>query len=226
MKPPCPRVLGLPAAFNGAVEARIRRIAGEVGAPRAPPCRASNVFVLVTDQPQQLLDAVDRKRPRMLGFHYAAQTERLTTFKGPIQAWYVTATGGRYQSTAVLDEEFIQTPGGRAGSRLSAGVTSRFEAVLIIVDVTQVAGQPIGKIAEGVAMLSLARSPVTEKCRELATILDALRADCASSADLDGLSTADKAYLVGLYQSDAELLRSRQKSTVARSVRRQLEAER
>ncbi|MET0272997.1 MAG: hypothetical protein ABW360_08405 [Phenylobacterium sp.] len=222
MTTPCPRVLGLPGDLNAIVEARIRRIASEVGAPGSPPCGANNLFVLATDQPQKLVDAIQRQRPRMLGFHYAAQTKRLTTFKGPVQAWYVTATGRRDESTAVIDEASIQMPGGSAGSRLSAGITSRFEAVLIVVDAARVPDQSIDRLADAIAMLGLARAPMTDGCRDLATILDALE-DCESSVGLNGLSAADHAYLVGLYGSNPELSPSLQKSAVRASVRRDLD---
>lgn len=218
---PCSKVMGLPDEFDGFIRTRIDTLADEVGAPKATAaCGQNNVLVVFTTEPQKLVDFISRRRSELLGFHYAAQTKRLTTFKGPIQAWYVTATVAGY--THYLDEEFSPMPGGGAGSRLSAGLSSALDAVLIIVDSGKVAGQPIGRIADDVAMLTLARSPVSRGCRELPTILDALKPDCAPSASLETLADADRAYLKGLYSADPRQFVQLQKSEIASSVAREL----
>jgi hypothetical protein len=224
MTPPCAKAMGLPDAFDAFVVARIASLADEVGAPKAPsPCRTNDVLVVFTTEPQKLLDFIGRRRSELLGFHYAAQTKRLTTFRGPVQAWYVTATvAGRVH---YIDEEFQPMPGGGAGSRLSAGLASAFEAVLVIVDASKIAGQPIGRIADDVAMLTLARSPVSQACRDLPTILDALKPDCASSAEIDGLTGSDLAYLKGPYSADPTQFLNLQKSDIATSVAHNLEGQ-
>jgi len=229
---PCPRVLGLEAAgFSAFVEARITSVAEAARAPTRPKCRAANIFVLFTDQPQQLVDAVARKRALMLGFHFASQTRELTRFQGPVQAWYVTASGAREHATARLDEEFepaqgglaglSRLQGGRAGSRLTSGFVSHFEAVMVVVDRTRVSGQPIGRVADQIAVRSLARSRPAEGCQPLATILDSLKPDCPASAALEGLSSADAAYIKALYSADPTDYQ--QRGEIVRQMNRELE---
>ena len=223
MTQPCPQAIGLPDAFDRYVEARITAIAGEVGAPPAKAaCRANNIFVLFTDKPQQVVDAVEQRRAWLLGFHYAAQTRRLTRFEGPIQAWYATATGGRAPVTAELDEEFRQMPGGAVGSRISEGLASHIVAVLVVVDSSRVGGQSIGRIAEEIALLSLARAPGQDDCHALPTILDARKEACPQSAALDVLSDADRAYLKALYAADPTLLPSFQQGAITLGVKREI----
>lgn len=223
MTPLCPKAIGLPDAFDAFITARIQAVADDVGAPKAAsPCKANNVLIVFTTKPQLLLDAISRKRAELLGFHYAAQTKRLSAFHGPAQAWYVTATVA--DGVHYLDTEFSQMPGGTPGSRLSASLASAFDAVLVIIDTAAIAGQPVGKIADDAAMLTLARSPGAKGCRELPTILDAMRGDCAPSAAVDGLTSSDLAYLKGLYSADPKQFLSLQKSQIATSVIHDLKA--
>jgi hypothetical protein len=220
---PCAKAIGLPDAFDDFVAARVESLAGEIGAPPAPPCATNNILVVFTTEPQKLLDFIARRRTEMLGFHYAAQTKRLATFKGPVQAWYVTATVGA-DGTAYLDDAFAQGPGGTPGSRLSAELSSVFDAVLVVVDSAAVAGQPIGRIADDVAVHALARSPTPAGCRDLPTILDALKPACATSAALDGATEGDVAYLKGLYSTNPRAFLQLQQAGVSGSVARQLKS--
>jgi hypothetical protein len=217
---PCAKTIGLPDEFNDFVTARIEALAAEIGAPAAPDCKANNILVVFTTEPQKLLDFIARRRNELLGFHYAAQTRRLATFKGPVQAWYVTATVGANGDT-YLDDAFAPMTGGSPGSRLTAEISSVFDAVLVVVDTGKVAGQPIGRIADDVALHALARSPAPTACRGLPTILDALRPDCPASAELEAATDADRAYLKGLYATNPRAFQ--QQAGVAGAVSRQLQ---
>jgi hypothetical protein len=217
---PCAKAIGLPDEFNAFVAARIEALAAETGAPAAPDCKTNNILVVFTTEPQKLLDFIARRRNELLGFHYAAQTKRLATFKGPVQAWYVTATVGANGDT-YLDDAFAQMPGASPGSRLTAEISSAFDAILVVVDSGKVAGQPIGRIADDAAMHALARSPAPTACRALPTILDALRPDCPASAGLGGATDADRAYLKGLYSTNPRAFQ--QQAGVAGAVSRELQ---
>ncbi len=219
---PCAKVLGLPDAFDEFVSARIDAVAQAAGAPAAPPCKTNNILVVFTPEPQALMDFIAKRRTELLGFHYAAQTRRLAAFHGPVQGWYVTATVGA-DGASYIDDAFAQMPGGVPGSRLSAGLSSEFDAVLVVVDSAKVAGQPIGRIADDVALHALARSPAQAGCRDLPTILDAVTPTCAASADLEGLTDADRAYLKGLYGTNPRAIEQLQQAGVAARVSRGLQ---
>lgn len=210
--PPCPTTAGLPESFNTFVSKRVAEVASQVGAPRSkvPTCRM-NLLIVFTDQPQALLDKVRRRRPQLLGFHYAAQAKRLATINRPIQAWYVTGTTSSRPSSssetgglAKLDDPFEQTPGGGAGSRLTSHVSSQFLAILVVVDTTKTAGQPIGAIADQVAVLSLTRPAQPRPCGELPSVLDVVNPDCPSDRGVQALTAWDVAYLKALYRVDPE----------------------
>jgi hypothetical protein len=219
---PCAKAIGLPEAFDAFVAARIETLAGQVGAPVATPCKGNNILVVFTTEPQKLLDFIAHRRTQLLGFHYAAQTKRLATFKGPVQAWYVTATVSA-NGDSYVDDPFEQTPGGSAGSHFTAELSSAFEAVLVVVDSGKIAGHPVGRIADDVAMAALARSPAQAGCRDLPTILDALNAQCQRSADLQAVSESDRAYLKGLYAANPRTFLQTQETSVAGAVSRDLQ---
>jgi hypothetical protein len=226
--PVCPQTGGLTAPFDAYVSARVMTVAASVGAPidkhpnRNFPCKA-NLLIVFTTTPQALMNDVRRRHPQMLGFHYAAQAQRLATVDHPIQAWYMTGTapeGGAVE----LDDEFHRLPQGSAGSRLSARLTSQFMGVLVVIDANKILGHQIGAIADDAAMLSLAHATLAKGCSDLPTILDFLNPDCPSQTDPPGLSRYDVAYLKGLYSVDPREYLAAQRSEIGSRILRDVAA--
>ncbi|HEY3951403.1 hypothetical protein [Phenylobacterium sp.] len=226
--PVCPQTSGLPPAFDAYVSARVKLVAAGVGAPvdkhpnRNFPCKA-NLLIVFTTEPQKLMDDVRRHHPKMLGFHYAAQAERLARMEHPFQAWYMTGTkteGGLPEP----DDEFRPTPGGTAGSRLSVRLESQIMAVLVVVDASKIVGHQIGAISDDVAMLALAHGTAPKGCSELPTIVDFLNPDCPAGPDPAGLSTYDVAYLKGLYSTNPELFAHAQQSEIGSHILHEVKA--
>ncbi|MBS0331421.1 MAG: hypothetical protein JSS35_01515, partial [Proteobacteria bacterium] len=149
--PVCPQAGGLPPAFDAYVSQRVKLVAAAVGAPvekrpnRNFPCKP-NLLIVFTTEPQKLMNDVRRRHPQMLGFHYAAQAERLARVERPIQAWYMTGTQPR-GDLVEPDDEFHRTPGGEAGSRLTVRLESKIMAVLVVVDSNKILGHQIGAIS-------------------------------------------------------------------------------
>lgn len=222
--PLCPQTDGLTTPFNAYVSARVRVVAASVGAPsdkhpnRNFPCK-TNLLIAFTTHPQALMDDVRKRHAQMLGFHYAAQAERLAAVTHPIQAWYMTGTkpeGGLVE----LDNEFTRLPSGSAGSRLSARIESQFVGVLVVVDANQIVGHQVGAIADEIAMLSLAHASQVKGCSDLETILDFLNPDCPSPTDPPGLTRYDVAYLKGLYSVDPKEYLAAQRSEIGSRILR------
>jgi hypothetical protein len=226
--PLCVQTGGLSAPFNAYVSARVKLVATAVGAPldkhpnRNFPCK-TNLLIIFTTKPQELMDNVRKHHSDALGFHYAAQAERLARFDRPFKAWYVTGTQAEGDGIQE-DREFDRTPGGTAGSRLTKHLASRFIGVLVVIDANQILGHQIGAIADDVAMLSLARATELKGCSELPTILDFLSPDCPTTADPEGLTAYDVAYLKGLYSVDPEENLSAQRSEIGSRILREVAA--
>jgi hypothetical protein len=204
----CPRTTGLPAEFNAFVTDRIKAVAASVGSPslQFAGCRRPNVEVIFTTEPQRLLNAIAKKRSELLGFHYASQAAKLSTFDHLIQSWYVTATRGaafnEKSGKDVIDDPFFRSPGGRIGSRLSVPVSSVFWNVLIVADANKVAGYKIESIADYIALLALSKPESLDVCNELPSVMDLLSSACGTRDKPEAMTLSDSAYLKALYATD------------------------
>jgi len=208
--PVCPEVRNMPPGFGEFVTARIKAIAASVGAPTKQPCKL-NVEIIFTADPQSIATRIADKDPRLLGYHFVHNTERAAKVTEPIQAWYVTSTTNSLET--YIDDPYHGTPSGAAGSKISHGLYSVFNHILILVNTDKVAGFPIGPVADYIAMLSLAQAKTPDDCAELASILDYMSANCSEKPE--SLTVADKAYLEGLYSMDKGEIVSLQKSTIS-----------
>jgi hypothetical protein len=213
LDPVCPKTEGLPDAFNGFVSRRISEVAARVGAPGPGACTEDNVLVIFTTLPQTLMDNVRKDHPELLGYHFVAQAQGLAAFKGPIQAWHLTATRAP-NGQAFLDEGDYQGPPGAAGSRLTNHLKSEFAFVLVVADATATANLPAGAVADHIAALALSQPASQGGCSPLPSILDSLDAACPQSAAAQSLTPYDEAYLKGLYASDPEALLAFERSTI------------
>jgi hypothetical protein len=210
----CPVVQGLSPAFNAFVTGRIAAVAATVGAPYdAPQCK-HNIEILFTAEPQQLLDQLAKRNPRLLGFHYPQQTKKLTTFRGPVQGWYVTSTRGDAGAEAIDeaiplpidDPQNIFTKGkvppGRLGTRLATGQSSAIVSALIVVDTTKVTGLGVGSISDYLAMMILTHAQSPETCGALPSIIDLMASNCGGREQPTQLTAGDIAFLRALYSMD------------------------
>jgi hypothetical protein len=115
-------------------------------------------------------------------------------------------------------------PGGAAGSRLSDGLTSKFMAVLVVVDTAKVAGREIGAVADDVAILTLAHSLPGKTCSELPNIVDFLNPACSAGAEPTGLTPYDRAYLKALYSVEPTEFLAAQRSEIGTRILKELAA--
>jgi hypothetical protein len=212
----CPIAHGLSPAFNLYVSARIVAVAATVGAPHQAAERCNhNVEILFTSEPQQVLDELVKKRgSHVLGFHYAQQTKKLATFRGPIQGWYVTSTRGD-RGEEVVDEAVtlpVRRPGdgelvpavpaGRLGTRLFTGQISAIVSAIIVVDSSKVSGHAIGPISDYLAMMILSQAQSPDTCGTLPSIIDLMASNCGDRAEPAQLTAGDIAFLRALYRMD------------------------
>jgi len=214
----CPMVTGLPAAFDSYVSKRLTAVAGMVGAPvdKSPRCQA-NIVVVFTPTPQALVDRVGARAPMLLGYHSAAQTKRLETFKGPIEGWYATVTRSAWGEKS-LDDMLGFAPGSTdlkgpmdretvhvEDSRLNNGLSTEFGVALVVVDANKVASMEIGPVADFVAMTALSQSRSMDGCEALPSIFDLMAADCPSDrGKAEGLTDSDIAFLKALYSTGSD----------------------
>ena len=234
----CPLTVGLSAQFNKYVTQRIIRVAMAAGAPlaSAEPC-SPNLMVLVTAEPQVLLEEMRTTRPWLLGFHYRPRAEKLATMTLPVQAWYGTATedfrGRLYPDSPRMALGFEGTyavpnggllPDGMSvtGNRTGDGLRINFTFAIIIVDATRIAGQEIGPISDYIAMLALSQGQYYDTCQDIPSITNLMAPGCGPEMKPAALTDIDVTYLRGLYRMSAGLSFIAQRGSIAFNMKKTL----
>jgi hypothetical protein len=90
----CPETRGLGPTYAKFVTRRIQQVAASIGAPvdSSASCK-TNIEIVFTTTPQELLDSVRTEHPSYLGYYdNADQAKKLAMVAHPIQSWYTTAT--------------------------------------------------------------------------------------------------------------------------------------
>ena len=206
----CPITVGLRPEAVKFIDEQLRAVAQEAGAPvnEKPDC-VPNIEIVFTTDPQGLMDTVRKERPQLLGYaDNQAKMAALATFTGPVQAWYTTQTRDINGETVIDMAHHKGMPQNgvppdaivmkSTGLRLGDGLTSDFYHVVVAADPTKLTDYPIGQIADYIALLALSHVDKPGDCQPLASILNLLAPGCRTVPD--GLSTADMAYLDGLYR--------------------------
>ncbi len=222
----CVRVVGLPAEFDDFIKARVLAVADQVHAPvaKAADC-TPNVNVIFSAEPKAQVDDIYRRRDILLGFRFHSQVKRVTEFNRPIQSWYLTRTRDDH-GTSFLEVENALLPGaerpaGRAGSRLSHGVSAEVVHTLVIADANKVSDARIGAVADYIAVLALARWTHLERCNsQISTVLNLMADGCDPDNRPDAATPADLALLTGLYSVDPREDGAAQRASIASAIRK------
>jgi hypothetical protein len=220
----CVKVVGLPAEFDAFIAKRITEIATQVGAPvsKDDDCRP-NIDVVFSTEPQALISDIGKRKDILLGFYWnSANLKRLATFKGAVGAWYVTATRDQFGESRLEKHDptdYLNPRVGRAGSRLSNGMSTELEHTLVVADANKVAGEKIDAVADYMAVLALARWQGLERCNAVPTILNLMADGCEGEAP-EAATSSDLALLTGLYSVDPRESGAQQRATIASAIRR------
>ncbi len=219
----CVRVIGLPDGFNAFVAKRLTEVATQVGAPvaKASDCRA-NINVIFATEPKALMADIAKRRDILVGFYRSqAQLRALSSFDHPIEARYLTRVRDQFGASKLELHDptsFLDPLTGRAGSRLSDGLSTEIVHSLIIADANKVSGEKIDTVADTIAVLALARWQGIGRCTAMPSILNRLAADCADPPE--AATPQDLALLKGLYTVEARESGSQQRATIASAIRK------
>jgi hypothetical protein len=223
---PCPMTVGLDAAYNDFVTARVRAVGAYVGAPLVPDLHCKpNLEVLFTTDPQKSMAAVLKWAGRSLGVKYPHQMQDLLQHSAshPVQGWYITVGGGA--STLNADSALL----GRLELRplwplvipTSNHVNDAGRGILdmiLVVDTTKVAGATIGSIADYAAMVGLSLIQSPDHCDSLPSILDLMAPSCQSRDKPAGITAGDLAFLKALYYHNTGLGRTLSRNEIQRNM--------
>jgi hypothetical protein len=93
-QPVCVTVQGLPLGANAEVKARVEEVATALKVPVKGASCPPNLQIVFTDEPQAFMDKVADEHERLLGYWHHRDRDKLKIVTRPVQAWYVTGTGG------------------------------------------------------------------------------------------------------------------------------------
>ena len=233
-EPICVKIVNLTPEQTAMVQTRIEQVARDVGLRvRKAGCQ-SNIQIVLTSEPQAVVDKIAKADEHALGFHWRSDLKKVKTVSRPIRSWYKTATRsgkvakdglafanatdangepildlqeltGANNATEVVDSPENPTPNACAGSLISDCLRSVFKNVLVVVDSHAVEGKDLGAVADYLAMVALSQPRSQDGCSALPSIFDLMaKSPCPGRDPPDELSSADGAYLTALYASDPE----------------------
>jgi len=205
-RPVCPLVAGLPRERGEFILARVSQIARDSNAPLGSEHCKPNLYIVVTDTPDLLLEKWSKRDRRMFntcnGMGYVKE---FLHSRQPVRVFYNAkfSSGGSQRDASALelnglhiDFENECTASGAAGTRLSYGAIQELTSVIIVVDSRQTPNRNMGQLADYIAMVGLAHIRVKADTGTAPSILHLFR---ESDPLPQGLSPWDAAFLHSLY---------------------------
>jgi hypothetical protein len=222
----CPLTVGLDAAYNSFVSARLRAMAAYVGAPVETDLHCKpNVQIVFTTAPDKLMGPILHQAVNKLGVivkdrQIGKQLEISSSHA--VQGWFLTSAGGgavlnadaTYVGPVELEPVWSRVI---QGGCCSGGIVG----AIFVIDTAKVAGYTIGSVADYVSMLALSPTENPDHCDALPSILDLMAPSCAARQQPAGVTAGDLAFLKALYYHNTGLGRSLTRSEMQLNMMQQ-----
>ena len=207
--PICPLVAGLPRDDGEFIVARLSQVARESSAPLAPEACKPNFLIVVTTEPEQLLEKWWARSPNLFyGARGIAGAKHVVHTDRPVRVWYNADAGCGDGVMAVIGVGGISAPAeclnGGLRSKLTWEEVRDIQSVIMVIDLGRLASVNIGQLADYIAMTGLAEIREDAELGSAPTILQ-LFSDTTSARPM-GLSSWDLAFLKALYTTKHESL--------------------
>ncbi|USI74744.1 hypothetical protein [Sphingomonas morindae] len=222
----CVLVAGLPKDAAQFVADRIgviaRGLALRVGGPGCAP----SIFILASNDPTKLIDRLRIKRQGLVSADDRAVLDQVRRSHDAVRWIGLSDFTGQF-GTPVSDSGMgsgghgiTQTARFDGGSRLIASTQTRLIRETILVDTRRLDGIQYQQLADYLALVSLAQLSPDGAPQGVPSILSLFTRQPAP----EGLTAFDRAYLNGLYRSDANATGTGQMDYIAAQVRRAITA--
>ena len=217
----CPAVLGLGAARNAQIAARMRAVAAAAGVkPAGPGCRTS-ALVIFADDKESFLAAFRREHPLYFTRLRGEEPPR-TEEEGPAVAWHLVQEldpqGMPVQRTDESGPAIVSSSTG--GSRLLSMIQPVVAMSVVVVERRALIGLTATQIADYVLVRTLSdRALKGSDVPRTLTILRALDAPIGTAVP-SSLTELDLAYLKGRYSGDPSRYGPSQRAAIRRSMKR------
>jgi hypothetical protein len=206
--PICPLVSGLPAGDRKFVLARLAEIVSTAGAPLAARECQPNFYIMVTKQPESMLNDWYARNSRLFGSAWPAEIKRFIATPRPVRVWYNADLADAEDHLPLKDADamFPKLSGRdvrfshpRQATHLEYYETLDLSSVIVVVDAVRVGGLTLRQIADYCVMSGLSRRDLDRDIGDLPTILRLFAA--TEEPKPVGLSTWDEAFLKALYHT-------------------------
>ena len=216
-KPICPLVAGLPAEQGEFVLGRLSEIARSSGAPLGPADCRPNLYVVVSADPTDLLKAWRKRNPYIFGpvdhrdLRHAmpAEVNRFLQTDRPVRVWYTTNADwpgdtNPYDSLNDLQGGYdrADSRAGDSSAHLVWEVLLDLSSVIVVIDPRRTNDLKLSQLADYVAMVSFTQINLDADVSNAPTILRLFATSPGAGAIPVGLSSWDRGFLNGLYQTD------------------------
>ena len=221
----CPSSVGLSDSLNAAVVERMRRVASAAGIRLAPaPCKP-NVFLIVTRDKREAIDALARQFPTYFDGMSSNEVRELAASPAPAIAWQVksrlSADGEQLEKPAGRD--YYRVEGTYNPSRIRTSSMPTFVASLVVVDIKAADGLTATELADYAAMRTFAATdPQRVVSTGVPTILSVLGQPDDKPMPVT-LTYWDLGLLKALYSTDNAYYARYQRGDMERVVREELE---
>jgi hypothetical protein len=232
----CPLVSGLSPQDGEFILERVSEIARGAGVPLADEHCRPNLYILVTDQPEDLLKGME-KRNRAFTFGYDASSgsypptetresvvaEFIQTPRA-VRIWYNPSEKDDWGNPipyCPLDDKahYVQCPPAFAGgTRALFSTIWAISSAFVVVDQKRLHQVKLGQLADYVAMSGFAKLKPDARLGDAPTILTLFNG--APEAAPTGMTEWDQAFLKSLYATDQKS--KEQRGQIARSMVRDI----
>lgn len=200
---------------------RVSAVAALIDMPAPNKDCRPNVLVILTDQPDRLVDLMLEKQARLFKPMPIAQVRQALERERAVRMWYVTMLNHKYGATpdAVDMAGTLSTavslraaPGGL--SRLSKETRFDIFRTMVVLDANALRGLPLGAVADHVGMRVLGAF-AAEGEASLSSILNLFQ---PGAPRVTALTEWDRSLLRGLYQAPVDTHMNRQRRMIARRL--------
>ena len=226
--PVCPAAFGLPAAHNEVITARVRQIADYIGIGAAGDACRPNVVIVVAERGAEFVDRLHEERPNLFSTMELIDIRRVMRLAGPVRAWQVVEQRGADGRPMDWIEVGLERRIRPSLSGVMPSITQRptrqdLALSFIVFDLEAIEGLTLLQIADHAAMRAFARTG-TAAMPTRRSILGLFADRAAGAAPAVELTNWDAAYLSALYRTGNTVSAHRQRSSIARTMRRELDS--
>jgi hypothetical protein len=196
--PICLLTAGLAAEDLKTVSARLTRIISAAGAPLArEPCQP-NFVIIVTSEPDRVLEAWYARNKQLFGDATLPQIRRFLdpSGSGPIRVWHNIDRG---RTSTMRFGHFVPSNNHAESSPFAWNAVLNFFSVFAIVDTKLAPHATLDQLTDYIAMAGLSNVDLDADIGNAPSIL---RLFVSLQTPLAGLSPWDAAFIKSLYQSD------------------------